>query len=364
MNKNYAVFPCRNVNITQNYKSAYSHATQSGSTNGVKSYPIDFAWGDTYLMAPCQMKSVKMNGFWNESVLNQVFFHSTEKVHCANGEYDYITILAGHTDDWDYSQDKIGTIYDRGVDMLNYGTDGGVSAHFDIVVAIGLQTGWVKNSFGEWVLPNSRKPEDIFYIDPKYNNLINTQGIDFKQIPIDAYLIIPTPVKENKDIDQVKVICGDNTLRVRQNGNANETFIGYATPGLYNIISTIQADGFTWYQVEDGKWFANAEGCTQFIPKYVAPVVVEPPIKEEKPNKPIEPPKNEDIKPIEEPKQEDNTNTTEKDNKPKKSIVATILGTGGAITYYLQEHWLMLLVVTFVILLVATILYIKKRRNK
>ena len=37
MNKNYAVFPCRNVNITQNYSSAYSHATQSGSTNGVKS---------------------------------------------------------------------------------------------------------------------------------------------------------------------------------------------------------------------------------------------------------------------------------------------------------------------------------------
>jgi len=339
MNKNYAVFPCRNVNITQNYSSAYSHATQSGSTNGIKSYPIDFAWGDTYLMAPCRMKSVKMNGFWNESVLNQVFFHSTEKVHCANGEYDYITILAGHTDDWDYSQDKIGTIYEQGQDMLNYGTDGNVSAHLDIVVALGLQTGWVQNSYGEWVLPNSRKPEDIFYIDQKYNNVINTQGISFKQIPIDAYLTIPTPVTENKDINQIKVMCGNDTLRVRTSASVNGTFIGYATPGFYNIVSTVQADGFTWYQVENGKWFANAEGCTQFIPKYVEPVVVEPPIIIEEPVEPIEPPKNDNGTPTVEDKEQDSTNTTE-DTKVSKTgfklIFYTIIK---KILEYLKERY-------------------------
>ena len=184
-------------------------------------------------------------------------------------------------------------------------------------------------------------------------------------------ITIPSPVNENKDINQIKVVCGNDTLRVRQNGNANGTFIGYVTPGLYNIISTANADGFTWYQVEKDKWFANADGCTQFIPKYVEPVVVEPtPIIEEpiietpKQDEVVDVPKNDTDTPTVEDKEQDSTNTTEDTNKPKKGIVATILGIGGAITYYLQEHWIMLLVVAFTIILVATILYIKKRRNK
>ena len=130
------------------------------------------------------MKSVNMTYFNDDAttnIVNQVWFQSTEKVNLANGEYDYITILATHPDDWDYSWDKVGTIYERGQNMVNQGTDGGVLAHLDIVVGVGLHNAdWVRNSFGEGVLRDSRKPEDVFYIDTKYNNVINTQGIIFK----------------------------------------------------------------------------------------------------------------------------------------------------------------------------------------
>lgn len=330
MNKNYAVFPCRNVNITQNYNSAYSHATQSGSTNGVKSYPIDFAWGDTYLMAPCRMKSVKMNGFWNESVLNQVFFHSTEKVHCANGEYDYITILAGHTDDWDYSQDKIGTIYQRGQDMLNQGTDGNVSAHLDIVVALGLQTGWVKNSFGEWVLPNSRKPEDVFYIDPKYNNVINTQGITFKTIPKEYEL--PNTVLRDENKNQIEVIVDDLNVRKGAGSNNEITFFP-CTKGIYDYTEVLNG----WYKIKEDMW-VNEIGI-KFLPKKVEPVIEQPVIEEPIVTEPTTPTENDDIKPVEEDKQEDNTNTTEIEKVPKsgfKLIIYTIIKN---ILDYLKERY-------------------------
>ncbi len=102
-------------------------------------------------------------------------------------------------------------------------------------------------------------------------------------------ITVPNPVAENKDIEQVKVICGDNTLRVRTTASINGIFIGFAKPGLYNIVSIATADGFTWYQVEDNKWFANAEGCTEFISKYEAPVVEEPVVSEPVENGPEAP---------------------------------------------------------------------------
>lgn len=288
MNKNYAVFPCENINITQNYNGQDqnggingSHVTQSSSTNGIKSYPIDICYGDTYFMAPCRMRSVDMTYFNDDTttnIVNQVWFQSTEKVNLVNGEYEYITILVTHPDDWDYDRSKIGTIYERGDNAVNQGTDGGVAAHLDIVVGVGLHDAdWVKNSFNEGVLPNSRKPEEVFYIDPNYNHPINTCGINFQPIPSDAYTTLPTPVARDLTKEQVQVICGENTLFVRTGAGTLNSSIGYATPGIYNVISTIEADGYTWYQVEEGKWFANVDGCTQelHIASPIIPIISE-----------------------------------------------------------------------------------------
>lgn len=319
MNKNYAVFPCKNVMITQNYNGTYSHSTQSSSTNGVKSYPIDICYGDTYLMAPCKMKSVKMNGFWDDAyanVVNQVFFQSTDKVHLANGEYDYITILATHMDDWDYDSSLIGKVYERGENMVNQGTDGGVGAHLDIVVGVGQTSWWVINSYGEWVLPNSRKPEEVFYIDPKYNNVIDTCGIAFKNIPNDAYFNAPKVVERDNNKRQFQVDYDDN-LRIRETPNGN--IIGILNKGIYDFIETKENGGYIWVNLGNC-WCA----CTD-MSRILEIVKEEPKVEEPKQEKyEKEEPKKDDINGVIE---------MEKNDKIKKvsKYVTNSLGIIGAI---------------------------------
>ena len=259
MNKNYAIFPAKNVRITANYDST-SHYSQSHSTNGVKSYPLDIAYSGLKLIAPCRMKSVKMNGFYNESVLNQVFFQSCDKVLFANGECDYITILAGHTDDWDYKPSQIGTVYERGEEMLDMGTDGNVAAHLDIVIAVGQQCTWVKNSYGEWVLPNSRKWEDVCYIDSHFNTIIDTCGINFKTIPSDAYMYLPSVVSRDTNKDQFQVLYED--VNVRSGAGTNYSVVIYpCVEGIYDVLEINNG----WYKIAESEWINIVGG--KFLPK-------------------------------------------------------------------------------------------------
>lgn len=286
MQKNYSVVPFKDFNCSQNYDGIYSHYSQSHSTNGIKSYPIDVV--DDIYCGCDEMKVVKINGVGNGTV-NQIFVQSTTPVIMPFGTY-YITYLITHPTDADIGANLyIGKIIHRNELIIHKGTDGGVGAHIDLVIAKSLQAGWVMNSAAEWVLPDSIKPEDGFYLDDTFTTMSNPNGINFPLLPADAYLTIPTPVEENKNVDQVKVICGNNTLRVRTTSTTSGAFIGFATPGIYNIISTAEADGYTWYQVEVGKWFANAPGCTEFIKKYVAPVVEEPVVDTPIENNPEEP---------------------------------------------------------------------------
>ncbi len=269
MLKNYSVVPFKNFYCSQNYDGTYSHYSQSHSTNGIKSYPIDIV--DDIYCGCDEMKVVKINGVGNATV-NQIFVQSTTPVIMPCGTY-YITYLITHPTDNDINNNLyIGKILHRGEFIIHKGTDGGVGAHIDLVIAKSLQAGWVQNSSLEWVLPDSIRPEDGFYLDNTFTTISNANGINFQVLPSDAYLTVPTPVVKNKDVDQVEVICGDNTLRVRNTSSIEGTFIGFAKPGIYNVLSIFKDDTYTWYQVEQNRWFANVEGCTKFIPKYSEPI--------------------------------------------------------------------------------------------
>jgi hypothetical protein len=269
MLKNYSAVPFKNFYCSQNYDGTYSHYSQSHSTNGIKSYPIDVV--DDIYCGCNEMKVAKINGVGNATV-NQIFVQSTTPVIMPCGTY-YITYLITHPTDNDINNNLyIGKIFHRGEFIIHKGTDGGVGAHIDLVIAKSLQAGWIQNSSLEWVLPDSIRPEDGFYLDSTFTTISNANGINFQVLPSDAYLTVPTPVVENKDVDQVKVVCGDNTLRVRTASSIEGTFIGFAKPGIYNVLSTFEDDMYTWYQVEQNKWFANVEVCTKFIPKYVEPI--------------------------------------------------------------------------------------------
>ena len=137
---------------------------------------------------------------------------------------------------------------------------------------------------------------------------------------------LPKAVNENKKIDQVKVICGKDTLRCRTGHSTNSNIIGAINPGFYNIVSTYKGKDYIWYEVEKGKWIAGVDGCVRFIAKEetkVEPPKAEPP-KEEPKEETKEEPKKDDNK----TKEEDNIKIPDnpkkddiKDNKPNNNEI-------------------------------------------
>lgn len=76
---------------------------------------------------------------------------------------------------------------------------------------------------------------------------------------------LPTPVERDKEKMQLQVICGRNTLRCRTHHSTEADIIGFIEPAIYNIISTFKDNEYVWYEVEKGKWIANAINCIEIL---------------------------------------------------------------------------------------------------
>lgn len=74
------------------------------------------------------------------------------------------------------------------------------------------------------------------------------------------------PVERNTDVNQLKVIT--KTLRARKDPNLNGEILGYVNTGIYDVHGITEAEGYTWYQVEDF-WCANNKDATwcEYLPK-------------------------------------------------------------------------------------------------
>jgi len=66
-----------------------------------------------------------------------------------------------------------------------------------------------------------------------------------------------TPVGRDKYRDQINNKAAD--ANVRSSASLYAEALGFAPVGYYNIISTAEADGYVWYQVESGKWIAGGD---------------------------------------------------------------------------------------------------------
>lgn len=79
-------------------------------------------------------------------------------------------------------------------------------------------------------------------------------------------MFVGNPVERNPKVDQVKVIT--NTLRARSEPNLKGKINGYIRMGIYDVHGITEADGYTWYQVDD-YWIANNKESTYctYLPK-------------------------------------------------------------------------------------------------
>ena len=98
-------------------------------------------------------------------------------------------IMLTHFNDNDpyVSNLKVGSIVKQGQPICEEGTDGATANHLHIVVGNadrGCGNGFIQNSNGKWVSNGyCMKPEEIMYIDKDFTNVLDTNGIIFKDKP-------------------------------------------------------------------------------------------------------------------------------------------------------------------------------------
>lgn len=66
---------------------------------------------------------------------------------------------------------------------------------------------------------------------------------------------------------QAQIRVNIDNLNVRTGAGTNNTRLGYAEPGYYNVISETKSGAYTWYQIESGKWVASTQDWTTYYPK-------------------------------------------------------------------------------------------------
>jgi len=85
------------------------------------------------------------------------------------------------------------------------------------------------------------------------------------------------PVSRNEYVNQVEAL--DNTLRVRLAPSLDGEYYCNIKLGYYNVLDTQESDGYTWYEIEEGKWCAQVisevDGETRYTLKYLPAIDVE-----------------------------------------------------------------------------------------
>lgn len=70
------------------------------------------------------------------------------------------------------------------------------------------------------------------------------------------------PVPRNEAVNQIETT--DDTLRIRTEPSLSGEIVGHVQIGYYNVLSQSEADGYTWYEIEKGRYCANI--TTTYLP--------------------------------------------------------------------------------------------------
>lgn len=187
---NYLTYPCKVVRITQRYDGQTSHLRHM--TGNPKDYSLDEGCTDggrDWIYCSCDaLKVIRITGTRNSKRTNAIWLTSTSEVDLANGKKSIVTLQFVHPNDDDLLKIKEGHIFHRGDKICREGNDGASGTHLHLAVGLGfvVGNGWVQNSKGAWVLTTAGgaiKPEDAFYIDPKFTKIVNSAGLKFKELP-------------------------------------------------------------------------------------------------------------------------------------------------------------------------------------
>ncbi len=267
------------MRITQNYNGSTSHYGHSHGTP--KDYPIDEGGSDggrDPIYAPCKLIIKRIYGVGTSGV-NTLWCESANKVKLANGKTDYIALQVTHPNDSDLRRLKVGQTIAKGAVLCYEGTDGASGNHIHLSVGRGKLSGngWVKNSRGKWVLTTTGgtlKPEDAFYIDPKFTKIVNSAGLTFKQLPTGAakwpvgdYKVTSAlaPVRSGPGTEYAKktfTLLTENAreqIKQHNKGKAAHGFVAGMTFRAYRV--TQDAKGTHWWAQCPSGWVCLDKHC-------------------------------------------------------------------------------------------------------
>lgn len=262
MNKNYMVYPIKNMRITQTYLGNTSHLKHT--TGNPKDFPIDDGGKDSgkeAIYCPCdEMKITAIKGYKNKSVTNTIWLVSTNKVITPTFE-DICFMTLTHANDDDIKKLKVGTTFKRGEIICFEGKDGATANHIHIVVGRGYSSNWKKSSTNAWVIEgDTKKPEDIFFIDKNFTNVLYDGKLNFKYLKN----TIGTPVARDTTKEQIEILV-DN-LNARTKTTTTSSSLGYVKKGIYNILERKVINNKEWLKIEDF-WICYNKNWLNYYPK-------------------------------------------------------------------------------------------------
>ena len=306
MNKEYAIYPFRYMNITQSHSEGNHIPHWKGSTN-YSDKPWDEACKDggrSYFEPKNDFIIEQVLGL-NTATTNSVRLRSVNKLYIpykAEPEYLYVTLT--HMNEDNLRQVKQGQILKAGTRILLEGTDGYCTGnHFHITANIGKYYGLLQNSNGKWcyTYEKSLLPNEAFYLDGNWTQVIYARNYAFKPVPVAEP--VGNIVARNENVDQIEVKVPQ--LYCRASANKSGKILGFTKQGIHNYTKKANANGYDWYYIGAG-WIAYTPEWCNLYPKKVVEIPKEEP-KVEEPT-PTEPEKPQKTPPVEENGQ-DNTNT-------------------------------------------------------
>lgn len=258
MNKNYMIYPLKNMRITCRYDE-YSHAKHNIKVaDGNIDYPIDDGGKDTgkdAIYCPCdEMIVTNIRGVGSNITTNTIWLVSTSQVVTPTFT-DLVFITLTHPDDDDIKNIKIGDKFKRGDVICHEGSNGATNNHVHITCGRGKSDGWIRNSNGAWVMiGDSKKPEEIFYIDKSFTNILYDGKLKWSIL---NKTYVGSPVVRDSNKYQVEVLV-DN-LNARSSYSINSDSYGYINKGIYDILDKKENEGYLWVKVEN-YWLAINNG--------------------------------------------------------------------------------------------------------
>lgn len=184
------MYPFDYMNITQRYDQG-NHISHWKNSKNYSDKPWDEACRDSarsYFVPQNDFKVEDVLGLGN-NITNTVRLISVNKLTMPNGKTDYLKITLSHMEENNLKQVKKGQILKKGTKLLLEGQDGiATGNHFHITANTGKYYGLLQNSNGAWcyTYEKSLLPEQAFYLDKKLTTIVNKNGINFKNKPVET----------------------------------------------------------------------------------------------------------------------------------------------------------------------------------